>query len=202
MDNSLITTVQLKRIIGNKYGAAELEQIADTLNQTFHRYAIKTQEQVCHFLAQVLHESGCFQYRFEIWGNTKAQQGYDTRVDLGNTPEKDGDGYTYRGRGWIQTTGKANYRKAAKEFGIDVVKDPDLLAQYPYVGLSAGFFWDSNKFNALLEKCLKIAVPKGHTQDEVVLPYITKKVNGGFNGLEDRMRWLTRCKDVLIRNKK
>jgi predicted chitinase len=60
-----------------------------------------------------------FRFSVEIRGNTVAQKAYDTRTDLGNTPKHDGDGYKYRGRGWIQLTGKANYQAASAEFVQD-----------------------------------------------------------------------------------
>lgn len=171
--------------------------ITDSLNQTLAKYSLKTPLQICHFLAQVLHESGAFRFKSEIWGNTPAQQRYDTREDLGNTPEKDGDGYKYRGRGWIQLTGKANYRKASLALGVDFVKSPDLAAEYPYVALLAGWYWEKVKINAIIEKAARLKVPAGETADTVINAYVTKAVNGGYNGLEDRLRYLLKAKKVL-----
>ena len=127
----------------SKYDDATLQKITDSLNQTFAYYGIDNELRICHFLAQVLHESSAFYYTAEIWGNTAAQQKYDTRTDLGNTPEADGDGYKYRGRGWIQLTGKANYTEAGKVFNQDFVTNPDLVQQYPWVAMVSGWYWDS-----------------------------------------------------------
>ncbi len=139
---------------------------------------------MCHFLAQVLHESSAFRYSVEIWGNTPAQLAYDTRTDLGNTPEHDGDGYKYRGRGWIQLTGKTNYSLATNDLGQDFVNNPDLLAQEPWDSLAAGWFWDKHNLNTFADK------------DDLMT--ITKRVNGGFNGLNDRKMWLLKAKSVLM----
>lgn len=172
-------------ILPKKYQLDKLNAIMQALNATFDRYAINTPLRMSHFLAQVLHESSAFHYSVEIWGNTKAQLGYDTRVDLGNTPEHDGDGYRYRGRGWIQVTGLANYKLVSQELGKDFVADPDLLATKPYDSLSAGWFWNRRKLNAYADL------------DDVLT--ITKKINGGFNGLDDRKMWLVKSKNVLMK---
>src|SRR6478736_7130296 len=142
------------------------------LDIAFERYQINTPLRKAHFLAQVIHESGGFRYRSEIWGNTAAQQGYDTRADLGNTPEKDGDGYKYRGRGWIQLTGKANYAAASKEFNIDFVKNPDLASDEMWCALIAGWYWEKKNLNIAADK------------DDIKT--ITRRINGGLNGLTDR----------------
>ncbi len=183
-----ITQLQLSMIIApKKYADDKMRKITDALNSTFLKYDIESPLRMCHFLAQVLHESGAFQYSAEIWGNTPAQQAYDTRTDLGNTPEHDGDGYKYRGRGWIQVTGKTNYRLVSQELGKDFVKTPDLLATEPYDGLSAGWYWNKRKLNAFADL------------DDILS--ITKKVNGGYNGLNERKMWLVKTKQVLIKNK-
>ncbi len=183
-----ITPSQIKLILApTKYTDAKLKIIVGALNQTFNRYEINTAKRISHFLAQVLHESGAFRYSAEIWGNTPAQRGYDTRVDLGNTPERDNDGYKYRGRGWIQLTGKTNYKLLSKEFGVDFVTYPDLVAKEPYDSLAAGWFWNRKKLNALADA------------DDILS--ITKKINGGYNGLDERRMWLGKTKDVLLKKK-
>lgn len=179
-----ITTTQLKQIIApTAYTPDRLQNITDALNQTFDKYQINTFLRMSHFLAQVLHESGAFRYSVEIWGNTPAQKLYDTRTDLGNTAAVDGDGYKYRGRGWIQLTGKTNYTLLSKEFGKDFVSQPDLVGTEPYDGLSAGWYWNRRSLNAFAD------------QDDIIT--ITKKVNGGYNGLNDRKMWLAKAKGVL-----
>lgn len=185
-----VTIQQIADIISPvKYDKARLQKITNALNQTFLKYNIDTDSdaaglRMSHFLAQVLHESSAFRYSAEIWGNTAAQKAYDTRTDIGNTPELDGDGYKYRGRGWIQLTGKTNYRMASKEFGQDFLNNPDLLAQEPWDSLAAGWFWCKRKLNKYADK------------DD--LTTITKIVNGGLNGLNDRKMWLVKIKGILI----
>jgi len=180
-----ITKQQLENIIAPvRYDDTKLQAITDALNETFNKYDISNGLRMCHFLAQVLHESSAFRFSVEIWGNTDAQKKYDTRVDLGNTPELDGDGFKYRGRGWIQLTGKTNYRLASAEFGQDFLGEPDLLAKEPWDSLAAGWFWNRRKLNTFADA------------DDIIS--ITKRVNGGFNGLNDRKMWLTKAKNVLM----
>lgn len=162
----------------------QLTQVLEALEKTFTDFQINTPLRQSHFLAQVIHESGEFKYMKEIWGNTPAQQAYDTRVDLGNTPEKDGDGFKYRGRGWIQLTGKANYRAFSKDVKLDFLNNPDLVAQYPYVALAAGWFWVKKGLNTLADK------------DDIAA--ITKRINGGYNGLDDRKKYLALAKKALL----
>lgn len=92
------------------------------------------------------------------------------KKNLGNTEY--GDGYTYRGRGLIQLTGKANYKKAGDSLGVDLVANPDLVATPEYAALTAGWFWSANNLNALA--------------DAKDLLGMTKKVNGGTIGIEHR----------------
>ena len=143
-----ITQAQLQVIIKPvSLNQDKINQITDALNQTFDAYNINTTLRMCHFLAQVLHESGEFRYTSEIWGPTAAQSGYEGRKDLGN--DAPGDGYKYRGRGWIQLTGKANYKVASAELNQDYVNNPDLLMQYPGAALIAGWYWNKHNLNAL-----------------------------------------------------
>jgi len=141
------------------------------------------------YLGQMLHESQGFQYDREIWGPTQAQARYDTRTDLGNTPERDGDGYLYRGRGPIQITGKANYRRFTKwarkidHTAPDFEKDPDLINLDPWEGLGPIWYWSTRYLN----KCA----------DAGDIRAVTKAINGGYNGLSDRQRWTDRAHLVL-----
>lgn len=92
------------------------------------------------------------------------------KKNLGNTEY--GDGYAYRGRGLIQLTGKANYKKAGDSLGVDLVANPDLVATPEYAALTAGWFWSANNLNALA--------------DAKDLLGMTKKINGGTIGIEHR----------------
>jgi putative chitinase len=96
---------------------------------------------------------------------------------MGNGDEASGDGWKFRGRGFLQTTGKFNYTDSDKFVEDDILADPDLVAsKYPL--MSAAFFFDKNK---LWDIC-----DKGHTHDVVLA--VTKRVNGGTIGLADRQK--------------
>jgi putative chitinase len=176
-----ITSYQLQSIIGKIYDQAKLDHITDALNQTFAKYQINTRIRICHFMAQVLHESGSFRYMFEIWGPTPTQRNYEGRKDLGNIFP--GDGYLFRGRGYIQLTGRSNYKAASIEFGVDLLTNPDLVAQFPLVSFAAGWYWKTHSLNQFAD------------MDDVVT--ITKRINGGLNGLSDRQKWLEKVKSVI-----
>lgn len=148
--------------------------LIDGINNTFEKYKINTVLRQCHFLAQVLHESCGFKYTKEL----ASGEAYEFRKDLGNTVK--GDGVKYKGRGYIQITGKSNYSILSKTFGIDFLLNPELLEKLPYAILSAGWFWDLKQLNILADS------------DDIMT--ITRRVNGGLNGFEDRQKWLNACK--------
>ena len=136
------------------------------------------------FLAQISHESNAFRYDREIWGPTAAQVRYDTRTDLGNSPEKDGDGKLYMGRTAMQITGKSNTtafrdwcRKHAKQAVPDFVKQPELMNTDPWEGLGPIWFWSANSLNTYADA--------GDFQG------LTKRINGGLNGYSDRCKRFT-----------
>ena len=173
----MINSNQLIKIIGvNKTSIAN--RLIKPLNDCMTKYQITTDLRICHFLAQVMHESACFYY-FEELASGAA---YEGRKDLGNT--QPGDGIKYKGRGIIQITGRANYTTLSKEFGVDFVNDPKLLSTDEWGICSAGWYWNSRSLNILADK------------DDLI--DITKKINGGLNGLADRQIWLDKCKAVII----
>ena len=108
-----ITIDQLELVYKNST-RKNREKFLPHLNMYMAEYGINTKERIWMFLAQVGHESGELRYVEEI----ASGDAYDTRTDLGNTPEKDGDGRLFKGRGLIQITGKANYLAISKELGI------------------------------------------------------------------------------------
>ncbi len=123
-----------------------------------------------HFVAQVGHESGSFKYMQEIASGAA----YEGRQDLGNTQV--GDGVRYKGRGVIQLTGRANYRNYGRALGIDFERHPDIVAT-PSIGmLVACKYWSDKGLNALADI--------GDIQT------ITRRINGGLNGYDDRLRRL------------
>lgn len=140
---------------------------------------ISTPLRQAHFLAQVGHESGDLRWLEEITSG----EAYEGRRDLGNT--EPGDGRRFKGRGAIQVTGRANYRALGVFVGRDLLVSPsDVASDARLATLSAAWFWTSRSLNALADKDAFVA--------------ITRSVNGGMNGLEDRRRRLAVAKAALI----
>ena len=158
---------------------------------TFRKYKITTAQRQAHFLAQVLHESGGFHFLEELWGPTPAQYNYEGRADLGNY--KIGDGYFYRGRGLIQLTGRANYRRAGGPLGLPLEANPSLASKPATACLIAGWFWDSR----FTRDGLRPVWGLNYWADRDNLERITRAINGGLNGLEHRRAWLKRAKMAL-----
>lgn len=154
------------------------------IKKVLDSYEINTALRLSHFLAQLLHESGGFKWLKEIWGPTPTQRGYEGRKDLGNTVS--GDGKRFMGRGFIMITGRYNYNKYSKKIGIDLVSSPEKASEPEVAALLAAEFWKDHDLN------------KYSDQDDIVK--ITKVINGGLNGLEDRKHWLKKCKEVLMSN--
>lgn len=141
------------------------------LNAAMAAYAVDTPMRQAAFLAQAGHESGGLKYVVELWGPTPAQSRYEGRKDLGNT--QPGDGYKYRGRGLIQTTGRANYTTTGVALNLPLVQTPELLATPENAARSAAYFWHLKNLNALA--------------DEGKFETVTRRINGGLNGLDDRL---------------
>ena len=177
-----LTPEILREIIPNAGTRAAI--FADSISDACNRYSINTPKRLAAFLAQVAHESGSLLYVKEL----ASGKAYDTgklAATLGNTPEADGDGQKYKGRGLIQITGTANYRACSFGlFGDDrLLRTPELLEQPENAALSAAWFWDSRKLNILA--------------DAGDFRKITKRINGGYNGWEDRLQFYTRAKKIL-----
>jgi putative chitinase len=102
---------------------------------------------------------------------------------MGNGNEASGDGFKYSGKGYIQITGKENYALLTKDTGTDFVNHPELLLTNENAIMSAGWYWNSRKLNAYADI------------DDILT--ITKKINGGTIGLEDRKAQLTKCKQII-----
>ena len=159
-----------------KLGAnpARATELALAANVHLETYSIKTQLRFCHFFAQLAHESGNFRYMEEIASGAA----YEGRKDLGNVNK--GDGVRYKGRGPIQLTGRANYRKYGQQLGIDFENNPEIVA-IPSIGLMVACkFWAANGLNLLAD------------QDDVRA--VTRRINGGYNGFEDRKSHLAKLK--------
>mgnify|MGYP003341350404 CR=1 FL=1 len=150
----------------------------DEMNYGLNFFQINTPNRIRHFLAQISHESGGGRYKEELASGAD----YEGRSDLGNS--QPGDGKKFKGAGYIQMTGRANYQAFA-----NYIKDPKVMDGVTYVAnkypmTSAGFWWHNNNMNALCDK--------NPTVDQVTL-----RVNGGYNGLDDRKRYYARCCEVI-----
>ena len=180
----------------------------DALNETFLRFNINTKNQQAMFIGQCSHECGNFRlleenlnYRAEtlmkLWPkrfpslefakqyekNSKkiANSVYANR--MGNRDEASGDGYRFRGRGALQCTGHSTYFHAGKALGIDFVMQPDLIATPKYAALTAGWFWETHKLNP--------------PADALDFNKVTKIINGGLIGLDDRIKHTQQALAVL-----
>ena len=184
------------------------EQWVDALNETFQRFGILSPIQQASFIGQCGHECGNFKtleenlnYKAEtlmkLWKtrfptieianeyarNPKkiANKVYANR--MGNRDESSGDGYRFRGRGCIQLTGHANYFHAGQACGEDFVMNPDLVATPRYAAMTAGWFWNTHKINQYAD-----------SRDFLMM---TKKINGGIIGLDDRIKHINHALDIL-----
>jgi len=180
----------------------------DPLNETFQRFGISTPQRQASFIGQCGHECGNFRVLEEnlnykaatlmrLWpkrfptleianqyaGNPKkiANMVYANR--MGNRDESSGDGYRFRGRGCIQLTGHANYFHAGQAIGVDFVMQPELVASPKYAAMTAGFFWSTHGLNA--------------TADNHDYVGMTKRINGGTIGLDDRVAHINTALSVL-----
>jgi putative chitinase len=182
--------------------------LADVFNETFDRWGITTARQQAAFIGQCGHECGNFTKLEEglsysadrlmkIWPkrfptmeiaqryarNPKALANNVYANRMGNRDEASGDGWRFRGSGWLQLTGHANFFHAGKAIGVDLVKEPDLVRTPKYAALTAGWFWATHNCNELAE-----------AEDWVAL---TKKINGGTVGLDDRVKHILQALSVL-----
>lgn len=191
--------------VAEQYG----EEMLPVLNTILTEYKInKSPRRFTHFMAQLAHESGHFRYMEEnlnysgkgLWNTFRkyfdsaehaetyardkeriANRVYGNR--MGNGDEASGDGYRYRGRGFIQLTGRENYRKIGDRIGLDLEGDPDQVASDVKIALRvAADFWDSKKLNKYADK------------DD--LRGITKRINGGYNGLADRKKLYAQARAI------
>ena len=186
----LITIDQLRAIMPN---AGERARIYYTpLVEAMAEFGIDKRLRVAAFMAQIAHESGELRYSREIWGPTEAQLRYSGRDDLGNTnqiarsiAEQNGDntGHFYRGRGLIQITGYYNYVDETEALGVDLVTNPKLAEIPDFSARIAAWFWKTHGCNGLA--------------DEKKFKTITRRINGGLNGYEDRLKYYNKALTVL-----
>ena len=159
---------------------ADVATFAERITQVMANRQIDSKLRQAHFLAQIGHESGEFRFRAEI----ASGEAYQGRVDLGNL--QPGDGQRYKGRGLIQLTGRANYGEYGRAIGreAELLAHPELVETDPELCVDvAGWFWAKRGLNAFA--------------DADDLTTLTKRINGGLNGFDDRRRLLTRGKALL-----
>lgn len=172
-----MTLDQLKRIMPAAKSRAAI--FLPYLSAAMEEYEINTPKRQAAFIAQLAHESGSFRYVREI----ASGKAYEGRVDLGNT--EPGDGVKFKGRGLIQITGRANYKACSMAlFGDERLLESPVLLETPTEACrSAAWFWKSRSLNNLADLGKFIS--------------ITKRINGGTNGLADREAYYKRAKEVL-----
>lgn len=174
---TVITKSQLARIWNVKESSILLDVIID-LNNCLNLFEINTPSRLRHFLSQTGHESGGGKWVKELSNG----QYLEWRRDLGNV--RVGDGPRFKGAGYLQLTGRANYQALANYLGDSkVMTGVDYVAiKYPFT--SAGFFWKRNNLNTLCDK-------------NSTVEQITRVVNGGYNGLEDRKSYYRRALQII-----
>jgi len=155
---------------GGDKGATPRSGSEQSLLSAAKAAGIKDPTELAQFMAQMAHESGNFKHLQEIWGPTTAQQRYEGRKDLGNVQK--GDGYKFRGRGYVQLTGRANYRSFGAQIGVDLENNPDLASQPDVAAKLAIAYWNTRV--------------KSRVKDFENTRAVTRIINGGFNGLSDR----------------
>jgi len=159
------------------YAKAKAVLYAPLLDSAMRELDINTPARQASFLSQVGHESGQLRYVRELASGAA----YEGRKDLGNT--QPGDGERYRGRGLIQITGRANYTAAMMALDVDIVEHPELLETPVLACRSAAWFWKSHGLNELAD-----------AGDQVK---VTRRINGGTNGLADRLALFEVARRVL-----
>lgn len=184
----VINQAQLLRAVPGLY-KARLDEFVASFNMYAVHFGIDTTKRVVHYLCQVFHESGNLRYVEEIASGAA----YDTgslAERLGNTPEKDGDGQKYKGRGFIQLTGTTNYSNFNKSdlCTKDVMTHPEKVALYPLNQVASMWFWHTNGLNTIADS------DDGGSAGEEIVKKITRRVNGGTNGLSNRLYLYRRFK--------
>lgn len=170
-----IVTISQLNTIGWKNVSTSM---INELNNCLKIFNITTVARLRHFISQCSHESGCGFYRKEV----ASGENYEGRQDLGNIYP--GDGPKFKGAGYIQLTGRTNYQKFADYIGDSAIMNGVNYVADNYPWRSAGFWWYSNNMNDLCDK--------GASVEEV-----TKKVNGGYNGLAERKKYYNICAEIF-----
>ena len=169
--------VDIGRKAGHKISLAKAKEVAPHLNSAMHEAKIDTPRKKAAFIAQLAHESAGFKHSEEL----ASGRAYEGRRNLGNVQK--GDGVRFKGRGYIQLTGRANYNAASTALGLDLVNHPELAAKPQNAARVAAWFWTKNNLNKPAE---------AGNFDQV-----TRTINGGLNGKADRDKLYQAATKVL-----
>jgi putative chitinase len=186
------------------------DTVLSQIEETASKFDITSNLRLAHFLSQCAHESGGFRVTSEnlyysadglkkVFGKYfpgNLSESYDRQPEkiasrvygnrMGNGDESTKDGFKFRGRGYLQVTGKENYDKFSKFIGEDCVSNPDLVStKYPLS--SAAFFFTTNKLWSICDK--------GDSTE--VIKQLTKRINGGYLGLDDRIKHFNEYYNLL-----
>lgn len=170
-----VTEEQLRRMMPS--AGPRLDPHLLYIGPALEQAEIDTPERIAAFIAQLAHESGEYRYMEELADGSA----YEGRADLGNNFT--GDGVKYKGHGPIQITGRANHEAAGRALGIDLIANPRLLTQPQYGTASACWFWNSRDLSLLADRSW--------------FRMITRIINGGYNGWEDRLTYYQRNRSLL-----
>ncbi len=175
----MLTPEILKRIV-HRLDNDKAQEVAEALDPAMEWADITTPEREAAFIAQVAHESGGFQYMRELGPDSYFDR-YEGREDLGNT--EPGDGLRFKGRGYIQITGRYNYTQAGADLDLDLVNQPEMAETPQVAAYIAAWFWNRKDLNRFAD-----------SGDFITL---TRRINGGLNGLANRKSYWARAKEAL-----
>lgn len=164
-----MTPDELRQVM--PYSAGQVNLFAQPLTDAMTEFAINTSRRRSAFLAQVAQESGELRWLRELSSGVQ----YEGRSDLGNT--QPGDGARFKGGGLLMITGRSNFTACGQALGVTLDAQPTLIETAPIAARSAAWFWNLKGLNTLA--------------DTDMFGEITHRINGGYNGLDARLRyWL------------
>lgn len=190
-----ITTDHLAAIAGKP--TAIMAGLVEWINETCPAYEIDTPQEYAHFLAQACHETDHFRTLREYASGSA----YEGRADLGNS--QPGDGVKFRGRGIFQTTGRANYLQLGIKKGHRdlFINSPELLEQPESAVWSACEYWATRGLNDAANHADTDMLKKKHKGRVIEVPpveFIGITINGGYNGMEDRKKFYSAARGILV----
>lgn len=163
------------------YAGTRVDAFYPAILAAASEYGITTPRRIAAFLAQIAHESGELRYVHELADGKAYDPPSDKARILGNT--EPGDGPLFKGRGLIQITGRANYQRLSAVWGMPLVLHPEILEEPENAARSAAWFWQTHECNQLA--------------DADRFGSITRAINGGYNGLDQRLAYWLRARMQL-----